>query len=93
MYSLSRGEDVEALDNVDERDCLVLFPFLHGLLALDQDDKVILSALVVDLGLLGFAFGHGDGVWRVLDECGLEWVVLELDWGCCGCCIWSEVQV
>jgi hypothetical protein len=59
--SLSCGEDIEAVDNVDKRNCLVFLPLIHRLCALDHDDKVIFGSLVVDLGLLGISFGHDDG--------------------------------
>jgi hypothetical protein len=54
-------EDVEAVDDIDERDGLILLPLLHCLCALDQNDEVIFSSLVVDLGLVGIAFSHDDG--------------------------------
>lgn len=43
-------EDVVAVDDVYERCCLVLLPFLDCGGGLDHDDEVIFGALVVDLG-------------------------------------------
>lgn len=46
---------------------LVALPLLVGLNVVDEDDVVVLSALVVDDGLVGVSLNHCGGV---CDECG-----------------------
>lgn len=60
-------EDLPAVDDLRQRDGLVLLPVLNGLVGVDEDDKVIILALVVDLGLsVGTARRHCGGVVRVV---------------------------
>jgi hypothetical protein len=51
-------EDLERADDLGERDGLVGLPVLCRLYIIDEDDEVLVLALVVDLGLLSFASGH-----------------------------------
>lgn len=50
-----RHEDLEGGDEVCQGDRLVALPLLVGLDVIDEDDEVVLVALVVDLGLLSGA--------------------------------------
>lgn len=45
---LSRGEDFECVDHLDQRDGLVISPLLQHGGVLDEDDVVVGAALVVD---------------------------------------------
>ena len=56
-----RAEDVEAVDDVDEWNALVLLPLLHHLGVSDDDHKVVVRALVVDLGLSTVCARHLGG--------------------------------
>ena len=55
-------EDLERADDLRERDALVGLPLLCRLDVVDEDDEVLVLALVVDLGLLNFASGHDCGM-------------------------------
>lgn len=57
-----RHEDLECGDEVSQGDRLVALPLLVGLNIVDEDDEVVLSALVVDLDLLSCAL-HLDCGW------------------------------
>jgi len=60
------NEDLEAVDNLCERNALVLLPLLNGLGALDEDNEVLALALVVALGLGGVSAHVGCvGGWLV----------------------------
>jgi hypothetical protein len=64
MSLLVSDKDLEAVNDLSERDALVLLPVLNGLSALSEDDEVIAVALVVDSDL-GSVSAH-------VDVC-LEW--------------------
>lgn len=51
-------EDLERADDLGQGDAFVRLPVLYGLDIVDEDDKVLRVALVVDLGLLSFTAGH-----------------------------------
>lgn len=51
-------EDLESLDDLCERNTLVGLPVLKRLGILNEDNEVILLALVVDLGFLGVSARH-----------------------------------
>jgi hypothetical protein len=51
-------EDLERADDLGEWDGLVGLPVPSRLCVVDEDDKVFVLALVVDLSLLTFASGH-----------------------------------
>ena len=51
-------EDLERADDLSERDALVGLPVLGRLRIVDEDDEVLVLALVVDHGLLCSASGH-----------------------------------
>lgn len=53
-------EDLEATDNLCERNAGVLLPLLNGLNAVNEDNKVLGLALVVDLSLSSVATSHDD---------------------------------
>lgn len=76
--SLVGDEDLPAVHDLCQRDGAVLLPVLDGLLGVDEDDKVVLLALVVDLGLNSLAAGsHCDVVeiWSVcVGECSCRGV-------------------
>ena len=52
------NEDLERGDNLGQRDTLVSLPLLRGLCVVDEDDKILVLALEVDLGLLNFSASH-----------------------------------
>ena len=56
-------EDLEAVNDLGERDALVLLPVLNGLSALSEDNEVVVVALVVDSDL-GSVSAHVDVFWR-----------------------------
>jgi len=58
---LVRDEDLVGGDEVGQRDRLVRLPLLEQLGILNEDDEVVLLALVVDLGLVGLAANHFGG--------------------------------
>lgn len=62
MCSLVGYEDLEAAYDLRQRDRLVLFPFLHSFLAVNEDDKVLVRTLVVHLGLGCVSTRHVGGV-------------------------------
>lgn len=43
-------EDIEAVDDIDQRCRLIRLPLLDGIGRLGNDDEVVYVALVVDLG-------------------------------------------
>jgi hypothetical protein len=51
-------EDLERADDLCERDGLVGLPVLCRLHVINEDDEVLILALVVDLGLLCFTASH-----------------------------------
>ena len=53
-------KDLPPTHDLRERHRLVLLPLLHGLLAVDEDDKVLIGALEVHLGLGGVSARHDD---------------------------------
>lgn len=57
-----RHEDLEGRDEVSQRDRLVTLPLLVGLNIVDEDDEIVLSALVVDLDLLSCALHLDSGL-------------------------------
>jgi hypothetical protein len=57
-YSLVGDEDLEGVDNVCQWNTLVRLPVLQGLSIVNEDDEVVLLALVVDLDLLSFTASH-----------------------------------
>lgn len=70
-----RNKDLEGTNEVCERNALVLLPLLKRLGVVDEDDEVVLLALVVDLGLLCFSLRH-DCVCLLFGEgCGCMLVV------------------
>lgn len=57
-------KDLPAADDLSERNALVVLPVLDGLDVVDEDDEVLLLALVVDLGLGVVAASHCvGGMW------------------------------
>ena len=54
-----RHEDLPAVDDLGQRNRLVVLPLLHDRRALDVDNEVVFLALEVDLGKLCSAL-HGD---------------------------------
>ena len=60
--SLVGDEDLEATDNLSERDGSVLLPVLHRLRVVHEDDKILFHALVVYLGLDCVSASHIAGV-------------------------------
>lgn len=60
------AEDVEAVHNLDERNALVLTPPLHSFGALDNDDEIVMFALVVHLGTFSVGTRHCDGKEKVV---------------------------
>ncbi len=63
---LVRYEDLVGRDEVCQRDGLVGLPLLHSLDVIDEDDEVLGSTLVVDLGCRSSALDHfGDVVYVV----------------------------
>ena len=77
-------EDLECADDLGERDALVGLPILCRLCIVDEDDEVLVLALVVDLGLLTFASGHDCGVGM---ECGVVCGLVEVV-----CCLFGVSQ-
>lgn len=57
-------EDLEAVNDLGERNAPVLLPVLNGLSALSEDNEVVAVALVVDSDL-GSVSAHVDVCWRV----------------------------
>jgi len=55
---LMGNEDFEHAHEVSERDALVGLPFLGGGEVIDEDDEVLILALVVGLDLLCFSARH-----------------------------------
>lgn len=53
-------EDLERADDLSERDSLVSLPLLSRLGIVNEDDKVIVLALEVNLGLFNLAASHDD---------------------------------
>ena len=53
-----RNEDLEGAHEMRKRLALVISPLLQLLGAVDEDDEVILLALVVDLALSCFTANH-----------------------------------
>lgn len=54
-------EDLPAIHDLRKRNRFVLLPVLDGLVRVDEDDEVILLALVVDLSLLRGSARHCGG--------------------------------
>lgn len=54
-------EDLEAINDLGERDSLVTLPVADCLGALGEDDIVVLLALVVNLGLGSVSTSHLEG--------------------------------
>jgi hypothetical protein len=75
-YVLVRNEDLEAADNLSERDRLVGLPVTDGLGRLDKDNVVVVASLEVDLDLGGVS-SHICGV------VGSEWLVMGVKIGGC----------
>lgn len=57
---LMRHKDLEPANDLRKGDTAIILPVLYGLDILDEDDKVIFLALVVDFGLGCVAAGHVD---------------------------------
>lgn len=55
------GEDLEARHHLCQGDAAVLLPVLHRLFGVDEDDEVLVLALMVDFDLRCVASDHGDG--------------------------------
>ena len=60
------NEDLEGTDDLCERDALVILPLLESLGVIDEDNEVVLLALVVDLGGLCFSLRHDCGCFVVV---------------------------
>ena len=58
-----RHEDLECGDEVSQGDGLVALPVLVGLKVIDEDDEVVLGALVVNLDLLSSALHFDCRLW------------------------------
>ncbi len=67
VYLLVRYKDLERTNKMRKRDTLILLPLLESLRIINEDDKVILLALVVDLGLLSFSPRHDCGCLFVVE--------------------------
>lgn len=67
---LMSDEDLEAGDNLGQRDGAVALPVLDGLGIINKDDEILVRALEEDLGLSSVSTRHG--------ECGLKVVVLDV---------------
>ena len=59
------NEDLECGDEVGHGNRLVSLPLLVRTNVIDEDDEVLVLALVVDLVLGSLAAGHCDGCWGV----------------------------
>lgn len=69
-----RHEDLVRGNEVRQRDGLVGLPLLEQLNIFDEDDKVVLLTLVVDLGLVSLAANHfGRLMWWRCVVRGVEW--------------------
>ncbi len=73
MNLLVSDEDLECAYDLSERDALVGLPVLAGFCIIDEDDEVLILALVVDLGLLCFASGHDCGMRGGIGLGGVVW--------------------
>jgi hypothetical protein len=88
-YVLVRNEDLEAADNLSERDRLVGLPVTDGLGRFDKDDVVVVASLEVDLDLGGVSS-------HICDVVGSEWLVIGVKIGGClellmnSCCVMKE---
>jgi hypothetical protein len=51
-------EDLERADDLCQRDGFIGLPVLCRLCIIDEDDEILVLALVVDLGLLCFTASH-----------------------------------
>ena len=60
--SLVRDKDLPAVHDLRERDRGVLLPVLYRLGAFDEDDEVVIRALVVHFGLLVVSTRHVGGL-------------------------------
>jgi len=77
-------EYLPAADDLGEGDSLVALPLLDVLGAVDEDDEVILLALIVDFGLAGVSTRHDDESFRMRsvswdwsskqESSGLDWM-------------------
>ena len=77
-YDIPVGdEDLERADDLRQWDGLVGFPLLCSLCIFNEDDEVLVLALVVDLGLNGFATSHD--CWFLFGSVGECCVELGLD--------------
>lgn len=57
-------EDLEAVNDLSERDALVLLPLVDSCSALGEDNEVLVVGLEVDLGLGSVSAHVGcEGVW------------------------------
>ena len=57
-------EYLEAIHHLDEGDRFVCLPVLHSLSVFNEDDKILVLALVVDLRLSTVSTRHGGNVVR-----------------------------
>ena len=55
-------EDLEATDNLCQRNRSIVLPVLNSFHVVHEDNIVLLLALVVDLGLLTIPTSHSDDV-------------------------------
>jgi hypothetical protein len=53
-----RDKDLEAADDLGDGSRAIVLPLLDGRDVVNEDDKVLVLALVVDLGLLGVSTWH-----------------------------------
>lgn len=70
-------EDLEAVDNLSQRDRLVVPPLLDSCGTLDEDDEVVVCAFVMDLGQVVVAGDHCeawdfDVIWYVSCRSSVE---------------------
>jgi len=68
-------EDLEAVHNLCERNCLVALPVADCLGTLGEDDIVLLVSLVVDLGLGSVSTSHFEGFCCFEEECVCQSVI------------------
>lgn len=74
-------EDLESADDLSKRNRFVGLPLLCRLHILNEDDEVLVLALVVDLGLWYFSTSHDCGFWFFVCRwwCDWYWVVRFVD--------------
>jgi hypothetical protein len=91
VLSLLVGDkDLEAVNDLGERDSLVLLPVLNGLSTLGEDNEVVVVALVVDsdLGSVSAHLGMCWGVvwvwvlWGIVGAVSSLWGI-QLSWEIC----------